>query len=170
MTNFGKNIYIVFSMDVRIEDENMICHYCVRAIIEQDEKILVIRVNDAPYYHLPGGHVKIGETSQQALLREIKEEVGFEIVINQLVVVDEGFYTKNDMANHALIFYYLAKPLNKVETKNFIRLEQDGTKKFKNELCWFTREELKHVDLRPAHLKDLIIKNEISSLIHVINH
>lgn len=156
-------------MDIRIKTDNMNFHYCVRAIIEQDEKILVMRVNDADYYHLPGGHVEIGETSEQALLREIKEETGFAIKLNKLVVINEQFYSKKDSLNHALIFYYLAKPINMIETKNTIRLEDDKNIIRKNELCWLTRDELKGVDLRPELIKDLIIKNELNSLRHIIS-
>ena len=156
-------------MDIRIKDENMNFHYCVRAIVEQDEKILVIRVNEAGYFHLPGGHVKIGETSQQALVREIKEEAGFEVVINKLVVINEQFYSKQESMNHALIFYYLASPLNKVDAKNFIHMEQDNAKIVKNELCWFSRDELKNIDLRPRMIKDLLIKNELNCLRHIIS-
>ncbi len=143
-------------------------HYCVRAIIKQDEKFLVIRVNDADYYHLPGGHVEIGETSKQALLREIKEETGFEISISNLAIINEQFYSKLDSSNHSLIFYYLVNPVSKVKTKDFIRMEHNQDKISKNELRWFTRDELKNIDLRPTLIKNLIIKNELNSLRHVI--
>ena len=155
-------------MDIRIETEKINFHYCVRAIIEQDKKFLVIRVNNADYYHLSGGHVEIGETSEQALLREIKEETGFEVIVNNLVLIHEQFYNKKNSANHSLIFYYLVKPVKKITTNNFVRIEQDKNKTSKNELCWLTIEELKKIDLRPELMKDLIIKNELNSLQHVI--
>ena len=33
-----------------------------------------MRVNETPYYHIPGGHIEIGEDSKQAIIREIKEK------------------------------------------------------------------------------------------------
>ena len=155
-------------MDVKIKTENTVFNYCARAMIEQDGKVLVICVNDAGYYHLPGGHVEIGETSEQAVAREIQEELGFEVTVQKLVVVQEQFYTKKDIANHSVIFYYLAQPKGEVPTQNGIRMEQGRTKMIKNELRWVTRDELKSVDLRPASLKDLIIKNEWNGLQHVV--
>ena len=155
-------------MDVKIKNGTTNFHYCVRAIIEQDKKFLVIRVNDANYYHLPGGHVVIGETSEQTLLREIKEETGIEVTVNNLVVINEQFYSKQDSSHHALIFYYQVKPVRKIETKNSIRMEQGEIGMIKNELTWFTRDELKNIDLRPELIKNLIIKNELNSLRHIV--
>ncbi len=145
----------------------MVFNYCARAIITQDEKILTIRVNDADYYHLPGGHVEIGETSADALLREIQEETGMEIALDKLVVVHEQFYQKKDGANHSVIFYYLAKPQGKVKTENSVRMEQGRTKMIKNELRWVTRDELKQIDLRPNLIKDLILNNDLNTLKHI---
>ncbi|MCM1404009.1 MAG: NUDIX domain-containing protein [Prevotella sp.] len=156
-------------MDVKIKTATMNFHYCVRAIIKQDEKILMLCVNDAEYYHLPGGHVKIGETSENALRREIKEEVGFDINIDKLVIVNEQFYHKKDSAHHAIIFYYVASPKSKVSTENRICMEQGRTKLIKNELRWVTLHELKNLDMRPERIKNLIVKNELNGLEHLID-
>ena len=155
-------------MDVKIKTDNIIFNYCARAIIEQDGKILLICVDDAPYYHLPGGHVEIGETSENAVLREVQEEVGIDVIIEKLALMNEQFYNKKGVNHHSMLLYYLAKPSGQVSTENSIRMEQVGTRMIKNELRWVTREELKKLDVRPQLVKDLIIKNNFDSLRHVI--
>ena len=155
-------------MDVKIKTDNIIFNYCARAIIEQDGKILLICVDDAPYYHLPGGHVEIGETSENAVLREVQEEVGIDVTIEKLALVNEQFYNKKSVNHHSMLLYYLAKPSGQVSTENSIRMEQVGTRMIKNELRWVTREELKKLDVRPQLVKDLMIKNNFDTLRHVI--
>jgi len=53
---------------------------CVGAVIHDSGKILLIRSGkwDGKYV-IPGGHVEVGETLNQALHRDIKEETGLEI-------------------------------------------------------------------------------------------
>ena len=160
---------ISFCMDVRIKCETKVFNYCARAIIEQDGKILIIRVNDADYYHLPGGHVEIGETSKNALLRELEEETGLKVKDEKLVVIDEQFYTKKEISNHSLIFYYVAKLKDTVKLENTIHIEQHESKTTKHELSWVTRDELKEIDLRPELIKDMIIRNDFGALRHIIS-
>lgn len=155
-------------MDIKIKTDKSIFNYCARAIIEHDEKILIICVNDASYYHLPGGHVEIGESSEKAVVREIKEEADIDIKIDKLILANEQFYDKNNINNHSLILYYLAKPKGNVSTENFVRMEKGTTKTTKNELRWVTREELSNIDLRPQLIKNFIINNNFDKLIHVI--
>jgi len=57
-------------------------------IIEADHVALIERRNTSsllPYYLFPGGHIEIGETPSEAVIREIWEELGVQIVVQQLV-------------------------------------------------------------------------------------
>ena len=51
-----------------------------------------MRVNKTPYYHIPGGHIEIGEDSEQAVIREIKEELDADIVVGDLIDTIEYDY------------------------------------------------------------------------------
>lgn len=155
-------------MDVRIKTDKTVFNYCARAIIKQDEKFLLICVNDAPYYHLPGGHVEIGENSEAAVIREIKEEVGIDIELGKLILMNEQFYTKNGVDIHSMVLYYLAIPKEKIATQNLVRIEEEANKMIKNELRWVTCEELKNIDLRPQLVKNLMLDNDLETLRHVI--
>lgn len=52
----------------------------VRAVIEKNGNILVCKRKDKDYYFLPGGHIEFGESAENALKREIKEELNLEII------------------------------------------------------------------------------------------
>ncbi|MDE1857000.1 MAG: NUDIX domain-containing protein [Candidatus Micrarchaeota archaeon] len=48
------------------------------AAIIRDRKLLVVRNAGRNIWTLPGGHVEKGETAEQCVLREVKEELGLE--------------------------------------------------------------------------------------------
>lgn len=56
-------------------------------IIERNGKILLIERVDGLGYTLPGGIVRYKETIEQAILREVKEETGYEVTISGIVGV-----------------------------------------------------------------------------------
>jgi 8-oxo-dGTP diphosphatase len=57
-------------------------------LIENDKVALVERHRAGlDYYVFPGGGVDVGETSQQAAIREAMEELGVEVAIKQQVAV-----------------------------------------------------------------------------------
>lgn len=68
-------------------------------VIIKDRKILVVKSNRNDYFIAPGGKIEIGESPQQALIRELKEEL--QIVVSDFDLFEFGTFThpaagKND--------------------------------------------------------------------------
>jgi ADP-ribose pyrophosphatase YjhB (NUDIX family) len=66
----------------------------VRAVVEQDGKLLFMRESHDGLWSLPGGWADIGESPSQIAEREVLEETGFEVKASKLLAV-------YDKARHA---------------------------------------------------------------------
>ena len=62
-------------VDVKFKEKEYSFHYRVVGVIVKDDKYLVQNIGGKDYYVLPGGHVRIGESSDYALIREVREEL-----------------------------------------------------------------------------------------------
>jgi 8-oxo-dGTP pyrophosphatase MutT (NUDIX family) len=51
-------------------------HFIARGLLIQGGNIIICHVKGKDWYFLPGGHIENGESAKQALLRELKEEIG----------------------------------------------------------------------------------------------
>ena len=60
------------------------------AIIEKDGSVLVLKHTYIKGYGFPGGVVESGETLESALVREVKEETGFEVESMEYLFSTEG--------------------------------------------------------------------------------
>ena len=66
-------------------------HFGVYGIIIGNNKIILVKKNGGPYdgkFDLPGGSIEFGETPLEALKRELKEEIGIDLKICELIDAD----------------------------------------------------------------------------------
>ena len=107
------------------------------ALIIEDNSILLIKKNGGPYHgklDLPGGTIEFGERPEEALKRELLEEVGIEIKEYNLfdtesVFFDWDYKEKNAQlkVHHIGIYYKVNKYINDVKSDIEIDEQNDDS-------------------------------------------
>jgi ADP-ribose pyrophosphatase YjhB (NUDIX family) len=80
----------------------------VEAVILKDDSLLFLRRKNEPVkdcWWFPGGRIRKGEALEQALVREVNEETGLEVIESQLVNV----YSRIFDERHDITIVYLCK-------------------------------------------------------------
>ena len=97
--------------------------------IVRDEQVLVMRNKSNGKIWFPGGGIEMNECLEEGLKREIKEETGLEVEVEELMLAKENFfyYQPLDEAYHAFLFFYLCRPLtnNVVADEDVIDYESE---------------------------------------------
>lgn len=74
----------------------------VLAIVEQDGRLLAIDRTDGQGIFLPGGFLKLMESPEQAIVREMQEETGFDVLPQRLL----GAYAPKKQRIRSVILCY----------------------------------------------------------------
>jgi nucleoside triphosphatase len=56
------------------------------------------------FWSVPGGHIEIGERSEDAVQREVKEEVGLNVQPVKILMIQQAIYPKNFLLRKHFIF------------------------------------------------------------------
>lgn len=119
-----------------------------------DGKILAMHDERSPYYYLPGGRVAIGETAENAVIREIREELGVTPKIIRPVWLNQAFFTEDvdNLRYHELCIYFLTDITDTdllSRGEKFTANEGDHIHTFE----WLTFAQLKDAYFYPLFLK-----------------
>ena len=140
-------------MDISFKTEQGRFNYRVSAVILRDGCLLTMKDNLYSYSYLPGGRVKMGETTHQAMLREIREELRAELRILRPLWFCEDFFVEEDTQErfHELCVYYLVDGSGLPEG-DFAYTEGERINCF----SWTKIEDVKMLRLYPAFLRKRI--------------
>jgi 8-oxo-dGTP pyrophosphatase MutT (NUDIX family) len=99
-----------------------------RAIIIKDGKIALVYSNKYNYYKFPGGGINESEDKIEALIREVKEEVGLIVIKNSIKEYGEVKRIQKSNLNQIFYqenYYYLCDVENDLMKQNLDKYEQD---------------------------------------------
>lgn len=102
--------------DITVSVGDGILNVRVGAIIIKDNKILMVGNEHADYLYSVGGRVKMGETAEKAVVREVYEETGIKMEVECLGFIHENFFVgdtgkaKDKQVHEISFFFYMKVP------------------------------------------------------------
>ncbi len=151
--------------DCGFTKENQWFRYRAGAIIIEDNCVLFAGNENEDYFYSIGGGVHMGETAEDAVLREVYEETGVRYEIDHLAVIHENFFNENSgtlkgLDCHEISFYFLMKPRGTKE------LHSDSyTYGVKEEMHWIPVADLGKYKAFPTFLREYLSREH-----HGIEH
>ena len=134
------------------KDETNICNFRSAGVLIRGEKIFLQRERDGSEYAIPGGHVKIGETAQQSLIREYREETDVDIVCDRLIWVEESFWKWGGKNTSTIVFYYLISLTDDaLIPDDYFESQKDNSEVV---LEWIYLHDLKNLTVYPRFLAE----------------
>lgn len=154
-------------VDIKTSDCNFKFRVC--GIIIVNNKVLAVEIKRNGFYCLPGGHVHLNESTKEAIIREIKEEVLCDSKINKLIAINENFFKAHNKNYHELGFYYILDPnMDELNKEDYVFMENDEGEIKELSFKWLDLDKIQNEDFRPKFLKDKL-SNRDFDFVHYIN-
>ena len=101
------------------------------------------------WWEFPGGKIEHNESKENALIREIKEEMNADINVEKYLTTVDYDYENFHLTMHTYI----------CSLKNNFEMVQHGDNEFEHDaMIWVSKDELDNVDFLPA---DILIVNKL---------
>lgn len=134
------------------------------ALLKFKEHYLLSKREDKDYYSIPGGRITYNEDSKEAVLRELREELGWQIqpnIAKLIRIIENFYYYKDNTYFHEYLFVYLIEVSQEIFNKgDFINLENPLM-----HMEWHAKKDFLKLNIKPNIIKDI----DDTSLKHIIN-
>lgn len=144
--------------DLLFQTSEFVFSYRVAGICIQNGKVLLQKPTNDSGFAFPGGHVAFGETHEETLIREMKEEMGAAIAVGALKWVGEIFFPWGETPCHQICFYYTMTIAEEHTPKEgtFMAQEQLEGRDFEIAFHWVPIDTIRDIELYPANAVQLL--------------
>lgn len=122
-----------------------------RGVCVRDGKLLLCRAKGGKTAYLPGGHIEFGETGREALVREVKEELGIASETGEFLGALENSFIQNGRPHAEINLIYELKLDAGVDTGS-LRSQEDWI-----EFTWHDLNDLGSANLLPEDFRRLSV-------------
>ena len=143
-------------MDLKFKTPGGLFNYRAGAIIIHNGKYLLMKNPEDTYFYSVGGRVHYDETTEEAVVREVREETGITLEIDRILFFQEQFFDEETTGEHIheLGVYYLmrdSEALDRVECRS---VTGRGAAE---ELVWVRPEELRGIPFVPESVGERLL-------------
>ena len=116
--------------DILFKTDDYVFSYRVGGLLIHNGKVLMQKAAGDDGYAFIGGHVAFGETTAETIVREFKEEIGADIKVERLLMVNESFFPWGNKPCQQINLYYLVSLKDETQIpldRNFKALDELAT-------------------------------------------
>ena len=146
-------------MDCKFLTVEGLFNYRVAGVFVHEGRLLAMKDDGIDHYYLPGGRVKMHETTAEALCREVGEELYVGARPLRPLWLNEAFFENAGKRVHELALYWLAElEWEKLPSLagSFDLTDTDGVT---HHFTWLEPEQV-----RAAHIYPLVLKDQFPAL------
>lgn len=153
--------------DCDFKKENNWFRYRSAALIIENNCILFVGNKNVNYLYSVGGAVQMGETTEDAVIREVFEETGIYYEIDHLAIIHENFFNKSNgtlkkLNCHEICLYFFMKPKGTQELHS-----NSYTHEVKEEMYWIPIKDLENHKIFPSFIKEYL-DTEHTGIEHIV--
>ena len=153
--------------DISILVDDIKFNFRVGVIFEYNDSIIIEKGDKANFGVLPGGRVMTLEDTKSALIREIQEEMHFDISKKEIKLQDiiENFFTYNGTKYHELYFVYRVKleendEIVKRKKGEFINYDSES-----NYYEYINLDDIDNERIKPEIIKKIVKDSKFDTIV-----
>lgn len=135
-------------------------------LVIHNNKVLVHRNINHDHYALIGGRIAINENSVDTVKREILEEMGKEVDVEECIAVVENFFTMKGKRYHEIMFIHKVEFVDEQDKLIDYTLDNIEGKDYLKYM-WLDIDKIEEYNILPKITKEILKENKFP--IHKIN-